>query len=211
MSLELFDSAEFESINILPKDGELFYYPNFLSNEEADKYLKIFTESTDWQQDSINFGGVVQLIPRLQAWYGDPNKTFTYSGITLKPKPWTENLIELGSKLTVKTGIHFSSVLINLYRNGNDSVAWHADDEVELGEKPTIASISLGATRTFKVKHKTETDLRKEVKLEHGSLVIMSGDMQHKWLHSVPKEKTVDKPRINLTYRVIVSHSEEII
>lgn len=210
MSETLFDGSEFENINLLPKDGSLFYYPGFLTKEDADKYLELFKKDTEWQQDKINFGGKIQLIPRLQAWYGDPNKTFTYSGITLRPKEWTNPLKELGDKLKDKTGIDFSSVLINLYRDGNDSVAWHADDEVELGINPVIASISLGAPRIFKVKHKTEKDLRREVVLEHGSLVIMRDEMQHRWMHSVPKEKDIKDTRINLTYRVIVSHIDNL-
>jgi alkylated DNA repair dioxygenase AlkB len=202
----LFDNSEFEQINILPKDGECHYYPEFLSKEEADRYLEAFLKYSDWTQDEINFKGKVQLIPRLQAWYGDPEKTFTYSGITLKPEPWTPELLELNEKLKQKLGIEFSSVLVNLYRDGNDSVSWHCDDSPELGKNPIIASISLGAERLFKLKHLTEKNLKKNVKLEHGSLFVMSEETQHKWQHAVPKEPDVKLPRINLTFRII--HTE---
>lgn len=204
MNESLFDSSEFEVINLLPKEGEVFYHPSFLTKEEADFYFKAIQDYTDWRQDSINFGGKKQMIPRLQAWYGDPAKTFTYSGITLTPEPWKKELLELGEKLKQKLNIDFSSVLVNLYRHGDDSVAWHADDEAELGINPVIASISLGATRTFKLRHKVEKTLKRDIKLEHGSLVVMQGETQHKWIHSVPKEPDEKNPRINLTYRVIV-------
>jgi alkylated DNA repair dioxygenase AlkB len=205
MSDTLFDDSEFETLNLLPKEGEVFYYPNFLTKEEADKYFTAIQAYTDWQQDSINFGGKAQLIPRLQAWYGDEDKTFTYSGITLKPKQWTQELMELNVKLQEKLSIVFSSVLVNQYRFGNDSVAWHCDDEAELGVNPIIASISLGATRTFKFRNLADKSLKREMKLEHGSLVVMQGETQHKWQHSVPKEPLELNPRINLTYRVIKS------
>jgi alkylated DNA repair dioxygenase AlkB len=208
MSETLFDDSEFESFNLLPKEGEVFYFPGFLNKEEADHYLKIIQEYEDWQQDKINFKGKIQLIPRLQAWYGDEDKTFTYSGITLKPAPWTKELLELNVKLKEKMNIDFSSVLVNLYRHGNDSVAWHCDDSPELGVNPIIASISLGATRTFKLRNLADKTLKRDIKLEHGSLVIMQGETQHKWQHSVPKEPEELKARINLTYRVITSGAE---
>lgn len=198
----LFDNSEFDTINLLPQDGEVFYYPGFLNKDEADFYLKAISSYSHWQQDSINFGGKTQLIPRLQAWYGDPHKSFSYSGILLTPEPWQTELSALNLKLKEKLEIEFSSVLVNKYRDGNDSVSWHADDEVELGINPVIASISLGATRTFKLKHKTEKYLGRSLKLEHGSLVVMQGKTQHKWLHSVPKE-IENNLRLNLTYRVI--------
>jgi len=204
MSNTLFDNSEFETLNLLPKEGEVFYYPGFLSKEEADLYMKAIQEYSDWRQDSINFKGKIQMVPRLQAWYRDPNKSFSYSGITLKPEAWKKELIELNEKLKQKLSIDFSSVLINLYRHGNDSVAWHCDDSPELGINPIIASISLGAERTFKLRNLGDKTLKRAIKLEHGSLIVMQGETQHKWQHSVPKEPNELNPRINLTYRVIV-------
>lgn len=201
--MSLFDDNEFEVINILPQDGEVFYYPNFLIKEEADFFLEKLKEECTWQQDSINFKGKIQLIPRLQAWYGDPEKTFTYSGIKLTPLNWTPDLLTLRTKLEERMNILFTSVLVNLYRDGNDSVSWHADDEEGLGVNAVIASISLGATRTFKLKHMSEKNMRRDLKLEHGSLTVMQGATQHKWFHSVPKEPDEKNSRINLTYRVI--------
>lgn len=203
MSLSLFDNQEFEVVNLLPKDGEVYYYPNFLSDEEADVLFHIIQQFTEFKQDKINFNGKIQLIPRLQAWYGDPDKTFSYSGITLKPSPWKQELMDVNLKLKEKTGIDFTSTLVNIYRDGNDSVAWHCDDEPGLGINPYIASISLGAVRTFKLRHLDDHSLKKDLKLEHGSLLIMAGEIQHKWEHSVPKDENEKGARINLTYRVI--------
>lgn len=206
----LFDNHEFDVFNLLPKDGEVYYHPGFLSKEEADELLKTIQGYTEFTQDKINFGGKVQLIPRLQAWYGDPEKPFSYSGITLKPSPWKDELIKLNERLKEKTQVDFSSVLVNLYRDGNDSVAWHCDNSPELGINPYIASISLGATRTFKLRHLEDKTLKKDVRLEHGSLLIMAGEIQHKWQHSVPKEEDEKSPRVNLTYRVIVQKEIEM-
>ena len=203
MDLSLFNGNEFETFNLLPKEGEVFYHPNFLTKEEADQYMVAIAAYTDWQQDEINFGGKIQLIPRLQAWYGDEDKTFTYSGIKLTPKPWPVELVELNKKLEEKLSIHFTSVLVNLYRHGNDSVAWHCDDEPGLGINPVIASISLGATRKFKLRNLADKTLKKDLMLEHGSLLVMGGETQHKWEHHVPKEPKELSPRINLTFRVI--------
>lgn len=203
MDLSLFPGNEFETFNLLPIEGEVYYHPNFLTKEEADHYLEVIQKYSDWQQDEINFGGKIQLIPRLQAWYGDPDKTFTYSGIKLTPKPWPAELLELNKKLEEKLAIHFTSVLVNLYRHGNDSVAWHCDDEPGLGINPVIASISLGATRKFKLRNLADKTLKKDLFLEHGSLLVMQGETQHKWQHHVPKEPKEKNPRVNLTFRVM--------
>lgn len=201
---KLFEDEAFEATNLLSKEGEVFYYPGFLSKEEADKYFKIFAGYKDFTQETINFGGgVKKMIPRLQAWYGDPDKPFTYSGLTLKPQNWTKDLLEINALLFEKLKVEFSSVLMNLYRDGNDSVAWHCDDSPELGVNPIIASISLGATRTFKLRNIGDKTLKKDLRLEHGSLLLMKGETQHKWQHHVPKDENEEQPRINLTYRVI--------
>lgn len=203
MSLSLFEGAAFESVNLLPQEGEVYYYPEFLNKEEADKYLEILLANAEWQQDTIHIAGKTLPIPRLQVWYGDEGKTFTYSGIKLTPKPWPADLQVLNQKLKERLNIDFSSVLVNLYRDGNDSVSWHSDDEAGLGINPIIASISLGANRTFKLRHKVDKTLKKDFKLEHGSLLVMQGETQHKWEHQVPKELEEKSPRINLTFRII--------
>ena len=149
------------------------------------------------------FGKEVNL-PRLTAWYGDKGKSYKYSGIEMNPNTWTPTLLIIKEKVETVAGFNFNSVLVNLYRNGQDYVSWHSDDESELGNNPTIASVSFGATRRFILRHKSNRDLGKvEVALTHGSLILMQGTTQHFWQHQVPKTAKKISPRINLTFRVI--------
>ena len=141
-------------------------------------------------------------IPRLTAWYGDQNMNYNYSGINNDPNPWTSELQGLKAKVEQATNATFNSVLLNQYRNGNDSVSWHADNEPELGLNPIIASVNLGATRVFKLRHNITKEVIK-LELTHGSLLVMGGELQHYWQHAVPKTKKVLDTRINLTFRLI--------
>ena len=156
----------------------------------------------DWRQDEINLYGKQVLIPRLQAWYGDKESFYQYSGLSLAPIPWTESLSILKDKIEKNTQFEFNSMLANLYRDQKDSVAWHSDDEEELGLQPTIASFSLGAERVFQLKHKI-TGERFKLPLQSGSLLIMAGDTQKYWQHAVLKQQRQIGPRINLTFRKI--------
>lgn len=203
--MSLFDDETYEPANLLPKDGEVFYHPGFIPKPYPDVILKDLINlcQEDWRQDKIHIQGKDILIPRLQAWYGDDGKTFTYSGIHLTPKPWISLLSSLNEKVSKKCGIVFTSVLVNLYRNGQDSVAWHQDDEPGLGKNPVIASLSFGAQRSFQLRHLEDRTLTRNLKLESGSLLIMRGETQHKWQHCVPKDEKEENPRINLTFRVI--------
>ena len=142
------------------------------------------------------------LIPRCTSWYGDENMHYKYSGINNIPLPWTDELNELKAKVEQQANATFNSVLLNQYRDGNDSVGWHADDEKELGENPIIASINFGATRAFILKHNT-TKEKIIIDLTHGSLLVMGGAMQHNWKHTIPKRKKVIDTRVNLTFRLI--------
>ncbi len=141
-------------------------------------------------------------IPRLTAWHGDPGAVYTYSGLRNEPRPWTPALAELRARLADRLGVRFTSVLLNWYRSGADGMSWHADDEPELGSEPTIASLSLGATRRFELKHRADGE-RIAVPLDHGSLLVMTGETQHCWLHRVPKQPRIAGGRINLTFRVV--------
>lgn len=141
-------------------------------------------------------------IPRLQAWYGDNYQAYTYSGLTMKALPWTPELGELRKRIEQHTGFLFNSCLANLYRDGNDTVGWHSDDEPELGVNPTIASLSLGESRDFQLKHKI-TKEKLTIPLKTGGLLLMSGETQHYWQHCIPRTKRVKSPRINLTFRLI--------
>jgi len=186
------------------KDGEVWFMPDFLKQNEANDYFNILNQSIHWKQEEIKFYGKVFRLPRKTAWYGDEGFNYSYSGLNLNPEPWTKELAELKLKIeTLLPNDMFNSVLLNLYRDGNDKVGWHADDEKELGTNPTIASLSLGATRRFDIKHKTEQGLKHQFELPNGSLIVMKGTMQHHWLHQIPVQKKVALPRINLTFRTI--------
>lgn len=189
----------FENQNLLPFEGELLYYPNFVSN---DFFEKIKNE-TLWKQEGMKIYGKEVLFPRLTAWYAEEGKTYKYSGLVNIPQGFSDNLLLLKNLVEQKTGIKFNSALLNYYRNGNDSMGWHADDEPELGKNPVIASLNLGAARKFQVKHKTQKNTLRNIMLEGGSLLMMQGEMQHHWLHQVPKVKEAGE-RINITFRNIL-------
>ena len=147
--------------------------------------------------------GKVLKFPRLTAWYGDNDKPYSFSGITLQPNPWNEELKEIKRQIEPLCNAVFNSVLLNLYRDGKDSISWHTDAEKELGKNPKIASVNFGAEREFQLKHRT-TGEKEMIVLQHGSLLIMQGELQHYWLHQVPKRKNIERPRINLTFRKII-------
>ena len=159
--------------------------------------------STPWSHDDIVMFGKRMKVPRLSSWHGDAGTSYTYSDIQLQPRAWTPPLLEIKALAESVAGTQFNSVLVNLYRDGADSVAWHADDEPELGPEPVIASVSLGATRTFKMKHQTDPTLRYSLQLSNGSALIMSGRTQTCWMHAVPKTAKPAGPRINLTFRSV--------
>lgn len=191
-------------INLLPFDGKAYYFSNFLSEEQSLFYFNILKEKVQWNQPSIKLFGKTYLTPRLTAWYGDKNAIYSYSGVINIPKEWFEELKELKSKVEEFCQWKFNSVLINWYRNEKDSMGWHADDESELGENPAIASISLGATRKFIFRYKINKSYKINVNLANGSLLIMKGETQHFWQHSLPKQSKVCQDRINLTFRKIM-------
>ena len=148
-------------------------------------------------------------VPRLSAWYGDPGSVYSYSNIRLDPKPWFAALTDVRVKVETLSGSTFNSVLLNLYRNGNDSMGWHSDDEPELGARPTIASLSLGATRKFHLRRRDDHKVRRSLDLHHGDLVVMAGPTQAKWAHHVPKTAKPVGVRLNLTFRTIHSTQGE--
>tara|TARA_R100000789_G_C3002533_1_gene149239 strand:- start:294 stop:878 length:585 start_codon:yes stop_codon:yes gene_type:complete len=184
-------------------DAELEYFPNFLNKEKADLLLEKLLKEVHWQQQNIKLFGKEIPQPRLTAFYAEQGISYTYSGLQLKPKNFSTELWELKQKTQELSGYDFNTCLANLYRHGNDSMGWHADDEKVLGKNPVIASISLGGIRRFQFKHKTNKDLKESIELQHGSLLIMKGSMQHFWKHQLPKTKKEVAPRINLTFRKI--------
>jgi len=189
-------------------DGELLYIPQAFSTLEAQGFLEHCLRELPWRQDSIRIAGKTIAVPRLQNWFGDPGAHYSYSGITLAPLPWTDPLLEIKARVESLCGVNFNSVLANHYRDGQDSVSWHSDDESELGEHPVIASVSLGASRRFELRHRQKSSASQRLTLHHGSLLVMLGRTQEFWVHRVPKETAVQAPRINLTFRRILQRSE---
>jgi alkylated DNA repair dioxygenase AlkB len=184
------------------ENGEYLFFPDFFSKSESDLFLQKLKNEIEWKQESMNMYGKKVHFPRLTAWYGDNDKPYSFSGITLQPKIWTKELLEIKAKIEPLTNVQFNSVLLNRYRSGNDSISWHTDAEKELGQNPVIASVNFGATRKFQLRH-INTKEKVEIELTHGSLLIMKGELQHFWQHQVPKTSKFVNERINLTFRVI--------
>ncbi|PSB05599.1 alpha-ketoglutarate-dependent dioxygenase AlkB [filamentous cyanobacterium CCP1] len=184
-------------------DADIILYPSLFDQPECDRLLTELTQTIQWRQDWITIYGRSLPQPRLTAWYGDPGKSYTYSGITMNAVPWTPTLLTLKEKIDSLAGVVFNSVLLNLYRDGNDSMGWHSDNEPELGTNPVIGSISLGGTRKFMLRHRFKKSLKYQLELSSGSFLLMQGTTQHYWQHQVPKTKRPVLPRINLTFRVI--------
>ena len=184
-------------------DGEIFYYPNFLDLNKANELFIKLKDSIPWQQDPIKIFGKTYMQPRLTSLHSLNKNKYSYSNITMHSKPMTSELIHLKNKISEVSNSEFNTVLLNLYRDGKDSNGWHADNEKELGLNPVIGSISLGHERVFHLKHKINKIDRFKITLKHGSLLIMSGPMQHNWLHQIPKTTRKINDRINLTYRKI--------
>lgn len=185
-------------------DGEVIVYRNLFDELESNKLFKELLSSIKWRQDKMKIFGKEVDLPRLTAWYGDDDKSYTYSGIPMNPESWTPILLSIKERIEQVAEVEFNSVLVNLYRNGKDSVSWHSDDEPELGTNPIIGSISFGETRRFQLRHKWNKDLDKvEITLSHGSLLLMKGSTQHFWQHQIPKTSKPLKERINLTFRII--------
>lgn len=189
-------------MNIVPFDGELYEYRGFYSRPEANRLFEQLKHELAWQEEAIFIYGRWVKVPRLMGWYGDHDACYRYSGVDHQPLPWTPTLQTIREKVEQQCGCGFNSVLANLYRDGNDSMGCHADDEKELGLNPVIASLSLGDERLFKLHHKT-TKEKLDIVLGHGDLLIMAGTLQHHWMHAVPKTKKPKTARINLTFREI--------
>jgi alkylated DNA repair dioxygenase AlkB len=190
-------------INLNLKDAEVIYYSEFFTKNDANIYFEDLLKTINWQQDSITVYGKTHLQPRLTSFLSNNNKTYKYSNTIMSPNPFEGSLLKIKNKIETILDIKFTSCLANLYRNGNDSNGWHADNEKELGTNPIIASISFGAERIFHFKHKQNPSLKRKLVLENGSLLLMKGETQNNWLHQVPKTKKKIGKRINLTFRII--------
>ena len=174
-----------------------------VSVKETPAILHQLISEVRWRSDVIRLFGRDVPIPRLTAWYGDQGRVYTYSGIRLEPLTWTPLLADLRDRAGAAAGTSFNSVLANLYRNGSDSVGWHADDEPELGIDPVIASLSFGATRSLQMRRRDGTH-RAVVDLRDGDLMVMQGLAQALWMHRVPKVSREVGPRVSLTFRSVL-------
>lgn len=193
-----------EVIAVPVVDGELRYWPQALDADEAAVLFDALRRTSGWEQEEIVIFGERRRVPRLVAWHGDPGAAYTYSGTFHEPQPWTPELAGLRRRVESLSGQSFNSVLLNLYRDGSDGMGWHADDEPELGRNPVIASVSLGATRRFRLRHRRGRAEPLTLPLASGSLLLMGGELQHYWLHAVPKTKQPVGERINLTFRRVL-------
>ncbi|MDG9668300.1 alpha-ketoglutarate-dependent dioxygenase AlkB [Hahella sp. CR1] len=202
MQLRQHPDLQIEPIAIV--NGALTLIHPVLTDADAASVMEDLTQHLAWRQDSLRIQGRTIPIPRLQAWYGEAHCHYAYSGLRLSPTPFSPLLQQLRYIASEHASTEFNCALCNLYRDGQDSVSWHADDEPELGPTPIIASFSFGATRKFQIKPKRGGQTL-AIELMHNSLLIMSGDMQRHWRHQLPKTKTPVGPRLNLTYRNILA------
>lgn len=186
-------------------DGAARYWPAAFPPAEADALFVRLREDIAWRQEEVVIFGERKRVPRLVAWHGDPGAAYTYSGVLHEPQPWTEALGSIRARAEALSGSVFNAVLLNLYRSGADGMGWHSDDEPELGRNPVVASVSLGAPRRFRMRHRRRRALTLDLELAHGSLLLMEGATQHHWVHAVPKTARPVGERINLTFRRIVA------
>jgi alkylated DNA repair dioxygenase AlkB len=184
-------------------NADIEYYPNFFESIRANELFEKLKNEIPWQQDDITVFGKTYSQPRLTALFGNEGKPYAYSNIVMQPHPWKPLLQLIKDEIEEVSKANFTTVLLNLYRDGKDSNGWHADNEKELGQNPVIASLSLGAVRSFHLRHNTIKEQKIKINLEHGSLLLMKGETQHFWKHQIPKTAKIIGPRINLTFRII--------
>lgn len=194
-------------LNLLPKDGSAQYFPGFIGIEESNDLIDQLQRSLQWEADQLMMFGKLVSTRRKVVWAGDPECAYTYSGIKRIPQAWTPELLSIKAKLEKLTQAKFNSCLLNFYHDGADGMGWHSDDEKELDAQSPIASLSLGSTRKFAFRHKKEK-IATSLLLENGSALVMNAPTQQYWQHALLKTKSIHTPRINLTFRKIISHHE---
>ena len=202
--MDLFNNEPEESRNLLPSGGTVNYYGRIMTVVQANDYLRSLLHTIEWRNDEAVIFGKTIITKRKVAWYGDTDFEYTYSNSTKRALPWTKELLELKEIAEKRAGETFNSCLLNLYHNGEEGMAWHSDAEKDLKKNGAIGSLSFGAERKFSFKHK-QTQQTVSIILEHGSLLVMKDETQTNWLHRLPPTKLVTKPRVNLTFRTIVS------
>lgn len=190
-------------INVLDVQGEAWYYGPCLGTDQADDYFERLMQGVDWQRDEVIIHGKTIHARRMISWHADAAYSYGYSNTQRTALPWTPDLLVLKAWVEQHSGESYNACLLNLYSDGNVGLAWHSDAERELKPQGAIASLSLGAERRFLFRHKQSRETR-EVRLQHGSLLVMKGTTQEHWLHSLPPMAKVATPRINLTFRTIL-------
>ena len=186
------------------EDAELAWAPGWIAPAAADALISDLRDSVPWEVHRIRLFGREHASPRLSCWIGDPEAVYRYSGTVFQPHPWPPSLDALRHRLQEALGTPFNSVLANRYRDGRDAMGWHSDNEPELGAEPVIASVSLGATRRFVLRHRAQPARKFALELAHGSLLVMRGATQRHWQHALPRTARPVGERINLTFREIL-------
>jgi alkylated DNA repair dioxygenase AlkB len=220
-------NEDLNGFDIIVPNGKLFYSEFFFNKKISDRSVEYFLENNtnywkttdwrsiekealndiefkniDWNHDKIKMYGKEIYLPRFSAWYGDSDKPYTYSGLTLQPNKWNKGLLYIKQAISKVSGVDFNSVLMNWYRDGEDYLNWHTDAEKELGINPIIGSVNFGEERDFIIRLNDKSS-KITIPLKHGTFLLMSGELQHFWQHSVPKRKKIKGSRFNLTFRVI--------
>jgi len=212
MGAGILNREKMEQLSFFKESGQsaglpaevLEYLPNIIDDELGNQLMERFIAETPWTQKIVTMYDKQVITPRLSAWYADA-ETYDYTSIRKSsPNLWTPELLMIKGIVEPIAGVTFNSVLLNYYRDGNDSVAWHSDNEKALGSHPTIASVTFGQVRSFDIRNKADHSEKYSVRLEHGSLLLMKGDLQAKWDHRIAKSTRAMKPRLNLTFRVVI-------
>ncbi|MDR7097656.1 alkylated DNA repair dioxygenase AlkB [Lysobacter niabensis] len=185
-------------------DADVSFDPHWLAENEAERLLRGLREEVAWETHHVRLFGREHASPRLSCWIGDPGTAYRYSGTLFEPRPWPSSLQRLRERLSAELDVGFNSVLANRYRDGRDCMGWHSDSEPELGPAPLIASVSLGATRRFVLKHRDRPQEKLAIDLPHGSLLVMAGATQRHYRHALPRTAKAVGERINLTFRQIL-------
>ena len=191
------------AIPVIQEDGVVMYLPGFFSPAVSDQLLAQSLAELAWAQDHIKLFGKSMPVPRLSAWFSSISASYKYSGVVHQPQEMPHFVRDLLRDVVRRTGINFNSILVNLYQDGTQSMGWHADDEAELGPDVSIASLSVGAERELRFRHRHNKGQRLAISLEHGSILMMYSPLQEYWLHELPKRRSITEPRINFSFRVL--------
>ena len=191
------------STPFIQEDGVVRYVSDFLTRAASDQLLAQSLAEISWTQDHIKLFGRLVAVPRLSAWFSSINATYKYSGLVHQPQKLPDFVEALLREVVSRTEIEFNSILMNLYQDGNHSMGWHADDEPELGPEVTIASLSVGAAREIRFRHRHKIGLKVLLPVAHGSILMMYPPLQKYWLHELPKRKSITTPRVNFSFRVV--------